>query len=131
MYTCSLWSCWIVQTIEGVFCIILGMTTIGLDAPHPSSVGSQIIDAWTFIEPDPIRVQLGMASGWTNISQFCTGSGSTVSMTMPACDTAVTPIDDALRACLSLKPDTVSILKKTAPDVGGFNCISNANQVLY
>ena len=33
-------SMWIIQTIEGVFCIILGMTTIGLDAPHPSSGGT-------------------------------------------------------------------------------------------
>merc|ERR1711861_82795 len=30
------WSCWIVQTVEGVFCIIMGLLTLGLKSPWKS-----------------------------------------------------------------------------------------------
>merc|ERR1712054_686338 len=29
-----IWSCWIVQTIEGVFCLLMAAVTLGYDAPH-------------------------------------------------------------------------------------------------
>jgi len=28
-----LWACWLIQSIEGVFCILMGMATLGMDSP--------------------------------------------------------------------------------------------------
>merc|ERR1719258_462931 len=63
-----LWACWIVQTIEGVLCIFLGLTTTGYDAPHSSSVGGTIIGSWGNLGNDPIRAQLGMPNGWIDLN---------------------------------------------------------------
>jgi len=40
-----LWACWLVQTIEGVFCVIMGYLTLGMDAPFPEN-REQVV-AWT------------------------------------------------------------------------------------
>jgi len=128
-----LWSCWAVQTIEGVFCILLGAVTVGMDAPHSSSVGGRTIEAYSFLEFDPIRAQLGMPTGWVNLNQTCAGSGTGIDLTISACETFNTKLDDALRACLQVSNDTVAMLRQTAPcGEGGpcdLNCISNSGTV--
>ena len=127
-----LWSCWAVQTIEGVFCIILGLTTINMDAPHSSSVGGNDIAAWVWIDDDPIRAQLGLPNGWTDINATCHDSGTAVPLTIKACGTLITkiPKGDAIKDCLKITGD--KLLRKTAPlSAGGpdLNCISNNDAV--
>ena len=135
-----LWCCWAVQTLEGVFCIILGAITVGYSAPHSSSVGGTTIASFTNLGDVPVRAAVNslvpnshVPSGWVNLQTLCNGTDTTVTLTGPACSTKSTEIDDALRACLGLPADTVSILRQTAPPghghdeiVGGYNCISNS-----
>jgi len=134
-----LWSCWAVQTLEGLFCILLGLITLGYDAPHADSVGGQIIDSWTYVGDDPVRANVGMPNQWVNINAHCgvnstfvTGGGalSSIPMSQPACATKNTKIDAALRACLGLSESTVQILRQTAPPSHGgpsdLSCISNS-----
>ena len=132
-----LWCCWAVQTLEGVFCIILGAITVGYSAPHSSSVGGTTIASFTNLGDVPVRAAVNslvpnshVPSGWVNLQTLCNGTDTTVTLTGPACSTKSTEIDDALRACLGLPADTVSILRQTAPPghghdeiVGGYNCI--------
>ena len=141
-----LWACWAVQTIEGVFCIILGLVTVNMDAPHSSSVGGQTIDAFAFLPYDPVRAKFNMAQGWTNLN---TGKCANVTTnvgykTISACQTLIAKLDDNWRSCLDLDNDAVSILRTTAPPTAGgaptgvmvnsvtgedFNCVCNSNTV--
>jgi hypothetical protein len=130
-----LWACWVVQTLEGMFCILLGLVTLGFDAPHKSSVGGQTIDAWTYIPDDPARVAGGLPNGWVNMAVTCGEKryNGTVPLTIMACNTLKTNVDDGLRKCLKLSEDVDVILRKTAPpEFGGpadLNCVSNSGTV--
>lgn len=123
-----LWACWAVQTIEGVFCILLGLTTVGFDAPHKSSVGGNTIDAWTNLGTDPSRKALGLPVGWVNLKATCANSGTSVPLEIAACNTLNVKTDAALRECLKVDVDV--LLRQTAPfSEGGpeYNCVSNSN----
>jgi len=117
-----LWSCWAVQTIEGVFCILLGAVTVGLDAPHSSSVGGRTVPSFTFLPFDPIRERLGMPTGWVNMNETCAGINTDVPLTMSACQNFNSKLDGAARACLQINNDTVSIMRQTAPCEDGGPC---------
>ena len=143
-----LWACWIVQTIEGVLCIFLGLTTTGYDAPHSSSVGGTIIGSWINLGNDPIRAQLGMPNGWIDLNATYHANNCTFDrdaytnfresppkftnpLTIKACETFNTKIDAGLRSCLSLGADVKQVLRQTAPPPfePDLNCVSNANAV--
>ena len=127
-----LWSCWIVQTIEGVFCILLGMVTIGFDAPHSSSVGGTTYDAWTYITEDPVRARFGIPQGWINLNAECGNITTTVPTTINGCNTLRARLDDSMRTCLYLPSNQAEILRKIAPPPLGpssLNCVSNSGTV--
>jgi len=127
-----LWSCWIVQTLEGVLCICLGAVTIGFDAPYArTSVGGDTVEAWANLGNDMIRADLGMPTGWVNLNASCHDSGTTVPLTISACDTLSAKLDDAMRSCLRISPDEINVLRQTppAPFNTNYNCISNSNTV--
>ena len=133
-----LWACWIIQTLEGVMCIIMGAITVGMDAPHGSSVGGRTVEAFAFLGNDPVRAYNGLPNGWVNMNTTCAGyeyegASTAVSLEMPACGTLIAKLDEPLRRCLALAADEVSVLRKTAPaEFGGpsdLNCISNSGTV--
>ena len=125
-----LWSCWAVQTIEGVLCILLGSVTTGYDAPHKSSVLNTEVDAWANLGFDPVRKHVGLPTGWVNLNTQCGSSGTTVPLTIGACNTLNAKLDDKIIKCLGIAADSVSILRQTAPPSEGgpaeFNCVSNS-----
>ena len=126
-----LWSCWAVQTLEGIMCIVLGLSTLGLDAPHEDSVGGDVMDAWTNLGDDPLRRAVGLPNGWVNLNQKC-ASQTGVKLTIKACDTLNAKLDQGLIDCLGLANGTVNILRQTAPPESGgpaLSCISNADMV--
>jgi len=126
-----LWATWIVQSLEGICCIITGSITIGFDAPHEDSVGSAKIEAWTLLSEDPTRTRTNLPTGWVNLNATCHGKTS-VDLTIDACDTLSTKYDEGLRHCLGVTNETLIFLRQTAPpDEGGPNldCISNSNTI--
>ena len=141
-----LWSTWFVQTLEGIMCILLGQVTTGYDAPHADSVGGQTIDAWINLGKDPIRAELDMPQGWVNLTHYvnlpdCVGDSrvgcspaacSDVDpeiLTIMACNTLNYKMKPALKECLNLGSGIKNVLRQTAPEVEGFDCVSNADQV--
>lgn len=123
-----LWSCWIVQTLEGIFCVLLGAVTMAYDAPHKTSVGLNTVEAWTNLGDNPIRAQVGLPNGWVNLNATCYGK-TTAPLTLGACNTLTYKMDDGMRDCLKLGNDVVSILRQTAPPTAGgpaYNCVSNS-----
>jgi NNP family nitrate/nitrite transporter-like MFS transporter len=128
-----LWSTWAVQTVEGIMCILLGSVTIGYDAPHSSSVGGNIIEAWTDLGSNPLREAVGLPSGWINLNATCYDQITDKSiLTIKACNTLNYKMTDEMRSCLSIDNNVVSMLRKTAPfSAGGpdFNCVSNAGAI--
>ena len=138
-----LWATWAVQTLEGVFCILLGVVTLGFHAPHESSVGDRVVPAYAFISSgadfdmmgSALRESEGYATGWTNLNATCYGQDGIDHslLTIGACDTKNFKLNDAFRACLNLDPNlkTINLLRQTAPaEFGGpadLQCVSNAN----
>jgi len=61
-----IWACWIVQTIEGLFCMLMASVTLGMDAPFQR----EQVTAWTRLDvPEAYGdngVQLGQRSGRVN-----------------------------------------------------------------
>ena len=125
-----LWACWIVQTLEGVMCIILGAVTLGYDAPHSSSVGGDKIGAWVNLGDDMIRKKVGLPTGWVPLNQTCYGQ-TNVSMIISACDTLRVKTDAGLRNCLGVGDDMVEILRQTPPSayMPEYNCVSNSGTI--
>mmetsp|Transcript_50958 Transcript_50958/g.101344 ORF Transcript_50958/g.101344 Transcript_50958/m.101344 type:complete len:640 (-) Transcript_50958:608-2527(-) len=121
-----LWAAWIVQTVEGVMCILLGIVTMNYDAPNTdkSAIKQPV---WTFIPETPIRNYLKLPSGWVSLSETCGNISTTVDITASVCNTLSVKTDEALRNCLYI--DSTTLLKQTAPlEHGGpdMNCISNS-----
>jgi hypothetical protein len=135
-----LWSTWFVQTLEGVLCILLGQVTTGYDAPHPSSVGGDIVNAWLNLGKDPLREELGLAQGWVNLTEFVNAPNAPAAcanvdpeiLTIKACNTLNYKMKPELRDCLRLGGEYQAVLRQTAPPSAGgpdYNCVSNADQV--
>ena len=145
-----LWACWIVQTLEGVLCILMGSVTLGLDAPHADSVGTRKVDAWVNMGNDPLRGAIdGMPNGWVNLrnqSAACGMSegrmlgeaivesgGDEDALSILACNTLNWKLTEPWRACLQLGDEVKAVLRQTAPPAEGgpadLECISNADQL--
>jgi len=120
-------------------CILLGLVTIGYDAPFKDSVGGVKTDAWVNLGDDPIRRQLNMPNGWVNLNlnSTCRLSGTDAlkdgEIKIATCDTLNFKLDDAMRGCLQLANGAKNILRQTAPSsyegAPDVNCISNADLV--
>ena len=128
-----LWACWIVQTIEGVFCIFLGAVTIGFDAPNLKKSAPKI-ESWVELPEDPVRLALGMPNGWVNLNKTCPGlyPEEPKDFLASPCNTLNLKINkaQALKDCLALPNSTVAVLRQTAPPHAGgpaeYNCVSNS-----
>ena len=129
-----LWSCWLVQTIEGVFCILLGMVTINYDAPD-TDLNAVKTNAWVNIPKDPLRSAVGFPEGWVDFNATCfdhVDPADRGDLLVPVCGTAVLRTTSAIRDCLKIGSNPPTILRQTAPLADGgpdMDCISNSGTV--
>jgi NNP family nitrate/nitrite transporter-like MFS transporter len=128
-----LWATWVVQTLEGVFCILLGLVTINMDAPNTDKT-APTVNAFTYITPDTMRNELlgPSYSGWVDMNATCFGVAGVeaADLRVAVCNTKKLDLSDALANCLKIAPGT--IMRQTAPaEFGGpdLNCISNSGTV--
>jgi len=127
-----LWSCWIVQTLEGLFCIFLGLVTMDYNAPFETG---KVHGYWNVGE-EPWRQPPAFSRGWIDVLTEC-GPNTTKpdkDMMVNECGTLSLKLDDGLKACLSAiagqSVDTKNILLVDPKDdiVGkGVNCIKDSN----
>jgi len=132
-----LWACWIVQTLEGVMCILLGYVTIDYDAPDTDLDAVQF-ESYVNLGDDMIREQVGLPTGWVPLNATCfpfVGANGTEAGKLVAarCNTLNTKMDDGLRECLRLPMDVKAVLRTTAPpEFGGpadVSCVCNSGTV--
>jgi len=104
-----LWSCWIIQTIEGVMCCILGSVTADMSAPYPST--GPKYPAFVEIPKDEWRVALNTSWGWTPL----VGNGCNVldddgkPFKVLACGTKSIKTTDAMKDCLGIQDKLILI----------------------
>jgi len=111
-----LWATWIMQTAEGVLCIILGMLTKDMGSPF----GAKEINGWTQIGDTWKEVTMTKAKAdgvWTNQTQ-----------TIPFCGSLSALPTDEFQAEWGLGNELIMITTPPSDFVeGGDDCISNQN----
>lgn len=113
-----LWACWIVQTIEGALCIVLGSITTGYDSPFEASK----VPAAIQLPDDAWRKAVNYSTGWQYVN---TCSGTSVDTQVLECGTKSVKTDDILRACFQIE-DKIVLLQDPPRDPGP-DCISHSD----
>lgn len=112
-----LWACWIIQTIEGVMCCVLGSLTTNLDSPFEQGKVRAAIqlpdEAW--------RKAVNYSTGWTFVD---TCPGTDVDTMITQCGTKSMKADDILKSCFEIE-DKLVLLQDPPRD--GMDCISHSD----
>jgi len=104
-----LWALWIFQSIEGVFCLALGLVTINFDAP-------------TFAKDAPQQTGFVKIEG-----DWVAFNGTNITETIEHCESSQVKITDDMRQYLDPRFDGETVVVVTEPPWGaGADCISNS-----
>ena len=99
-----LWSCWIIQTCEGIMCLVLGSLTTSLDAPYPTTMTQ--VPAFVNLPAESWRVAIGAPYGWTPLN----GNGCVSSETVLPCGSKQIKATAELKSCLQTQ-DTLILVQ--------------------
>jgi len=106
-----LWSTWIIQTLEGFLCVLMGSLTLALKSPDDPDMLATTITGHTLI-----------GGTWTPMPDWAEGGKITMCSTIPVAT------DAALREHLNLPASAIQIQVTTPPSSvipGGDDCISS------
>lgn len=124
-----LWACYIVQMLEGLFCIFLGLVTLQYNAPFDTPK----VDGFYNVGEEPWRLpRLGYERGYVNVVQRCSNMTTTPlkDMMVHVCGTLSLKLDDGLKECLGVDQRTVLLTDPTPVQGGvGVNCIKDSNTI--
>jgi len=83
-----IWSCWIVQTIEGVFCILMASVTLGMEAPHKRPM----TQAYTYLE----KIKGDTNAKWVPVNNTLVMECSTLQQSPPSDFMIEYDVDDSM-----------------------------------
>jgi len=127
-----LWSTWIVQSLEGALCIVLGLLTTSMKSPYEFED-----DSSSGCEENNIKCIMGwtkIGDAWKEVRQIKSkvdGSFTNKSSSIPFCGSLSALPSDAVQVELDLPDELIMLLTPpskyvTTPDIaGGSDCISN------
>ena len=98
-----LWSCWIIQTCEGIMCLVLGSLTTSLDAPYPTTMTQ--VPAFVNLPAESWRVAIGAPYGWTPLN----GNGCVSSETVLPCGSKQIKATAELKSCLQTQETLILV----------------------
>jgi len=135
-----LWSCWIVQTLEGIMCICLGLVTINYDAPYDKeSVWGQYNigeEDWRYAPYCPAGSNC--PAGWVEVDPYCRSMGFNTSkavkdMKVKICGVKSLKLDQPLKDCLGVSEKLILLEDRTTYYPFGTNttldCIKNSDTI--
>jgi len=135
-----LWSCWIVQTLEGMMCIFLGLVTIDYDSPYdkPSVWGQYNIgeEDWRYAPYCPAGSNC--PAGWVEVDPYCRSMGFNTTkaakdMKVKVCGVKSLKLDQPLKDCLGVGEKLILLEDRTTYYPFGTNttldCIKNSDTI--
>jgi len=136
-----LWSCWAVQMIEGLFCLLLGLVTIDFDSPfdRPKVEGQFNIGEEDWREPPFCNGDMQQCPrGWVKVWSYCKGLGFNTTkpekdLDVMICGVQSLKLDQPLKDCLGVGEKIILLEDRTThwPLINGteLDCIKDSDTI--